>query len=130
MRIRDEDIQKTTFRTRYGHYHFVMIPFGITNAPAMFMDLMKRVCRPMLDRSVIGFIDGILVYSKTKDQHEQHFREVLETLKMERLFDKFSKCEFWLCEVQFLGHIINQGSIFMDPAKIKVVMHWDVPKNT
>ena len=92
-------MQKTTFRTRYGHYEFVVMPFGLTNAPAAFMDLMNRVCRPMLDRSVIVFIDDILVYSKTQEQHEEHLREVLETLRRERLFAKFSMCEFWLCEL-------------------------------
>ena len=83
----------------YGHYEFVVMPFGLTNAPTVFMDLMNMVCRPMLDRSVIVFIDDILVYSKTKEQHERQLREVLETLRMERLYAKFSKCDFWLREV-------------------------------
>ena len=93
MRVRDEDVQKTAFRTRYGHYEFVVMPFGLTNAPAAFMDLMNRVCKTMLDRSVIVFIDDILVYSKTQEQHEEHLREVLETLGRERIFMKFSKYE-------------------------------------
>ena len=84
------------FRTRYGHYEFVVIPFGLTNAPTVFMDLMNRVCRLMLDRSVIVFIDDILVYSKTREQHEEHLRELLEVLRQERLYAKFSKCMFWL----------------------------------
>ena len=121
MRVRDEDVQKTAFRTRYGHYEFVVMPFGLTNAPAAFMDLMNRVCRPMLDRSVIVFIDDILVYSKTQEQHEEHLREVLEVLRRERLFAKFSKCEFWLREVQFLGHLVNQKHILVDPAKVEAV---------
>ena len=129
MRVRDEDVQKTAFRTRYGHYEFVVMPFGLTNAPAAFMDLMNRVCRPMLDRSVIVFIDDILVYSKTQEQHEEHLREVLETLRRERLFAKFSKCEFWLREVQFLGHLVNQKGILVDPAKIEAVMQWEVPRS-
>ena len=99
MRIRDEDIPKTAFRTRYGHYEFVVMPFGLTNAPAAFMDLMNSVCRPMLDRSVIVFIDDILVYSRTREQHEEHLRELLRVLRAERLFAKFSKCDFWLREV-------------------------------
>ncbi|KAJ9541912.1 hypothetical protein OSB04_028418 [Centaurea solstitialis] len=103
MRVREADIEKTAFRTRYGHYEFVVMPFGLTNAPAAFMDLMNRVCSPMLDRSVIVFIDDILVYSKTKEEHEVHLREVLETLRREKLYAKFSKCAFWLREVQFLG---------------------------
>ena len=129
MRVRDEDVQKTAFRTRYGHYEFVVIPFGLTNAPAAFVDLMNRVCRPMLDRSVIVFIDDILVYSKTQEQHKEHLREVLEVLRREKRFAKFSKREFWLHEVQFLGHLVNQKGILVDLAKIKVVMQWEVPKS-
>ena len=129
MRVREEDIQKTAFRTRYGHYEFVVMPFGLTNAPAAFMDLMNRVCRPMLDQSVIVFIDDILVYSKTREQHEQHLREVLETLRTKKLYAKFSKCDFWLREVQFLGHVINQEGISVDPAKVEAVMRWEVPRN-
>src|SRR5215211_1132972 len=85
VRVRDEDVQKTAFRTRYGHYEFVVMPFGLTNAPAVFMDLMNRVCRPMLDRSTIVFIDDILVYSRSREQHEEHLREVLGVLRLERL---------------------------------------------
>ena len=129
MRVRDKDIQKTTFQTRYGHYEFVVMPFRLTNAPATFMDLMNRVCRPMLDRSVIVFIDDILVYSKTQEEHEEHLREVLETLRRESLYAKFSKCEFWLREVQFLGHLVNQKGILVDPAKIEAVMQWEVPRS-
>ena len=100
-------MEKTMFRTRHGHYEFVVMPFGLTNTPSMFMDLMNRVYRSMLDRSVIVFIDDILVYSKTREQHEEHLRELLEVLRRERLYAKFSKCEFWLREVQFLGHLVN-----------------------
>ena len=119
--VRDEDIQKTAFRTRYGHYEFVVMPFGLTNAPAVFMDLMNRVCRPMLDRSVIVFIDDILVYSRSREQHEEHLREVLEVLRSEKLYAKFSKCDFWLREVQFLGHVVNQKGILVDPAKVEEI---------
>ena len=122
MRVRDEDVPKTAFRTRYGHYVFVVMPFGITNAPAVFMDLMNRVCRPMLDRSVIVVIDDILVYSRSREQHEEHLREIMGVLRSERLFAKFSKCDFWLGEVQFLGHLVNQNGILVDPAKIEAVM--------
>ncbi|KAJ9553357.1 hypothetical protein OSB04_017402 [Centaurea solstitialis] len=128
MRVKEEDIEKMAFRTRYGHYEFVVMPFGLTNAPAAFMDLMNLVCRPMLDRSVIVFIDDILVYSKTKDNHEAHLREVLETLKKEKLYAKFSKCDFWLREVQFLGHVVNEKGILVDPTKISAITHWEVPK--
>ena len=105
------------------------MPFGLTNAPAAFMDLMNRVCRPMLDRSVIVFIDDILVYSKTQEEHEEHLREVLETLRRESLYAKFSKCEFWLREVQFLRHLVNQNGILVDPDKVEAVMRWEVPKS-
>ena len=94
MRVRDEDIQKTAFRTRYGHYEFVVMPFGLTNAPAVFMDLMNRVCRPMPDQSVIVFIDDIMVYSKTKERHVEKLRVVLGVLRKEGLYVKFSKCDF------------------------------------
>ncbi|KAI3682050.1 hypothetical protein L2E82_50198 [Cichorium intybus] len=128
MRVREEDIPKTAFRTRYDHFEFVVMPFGMTNAPAAFMDLMNRVCRPMLDRSVIVFIDDILVYSRSREQHEQHLREVLETLRKEKLYAKLSKCDFWLREVQFSGHIVNKQGIMVDPAKVEAVMRWEVPK--
>ena len=129
MRVRDEDVQKTAFRTRYGHYEFVVMPFGLTNAPTVFMDLMNRVCRPMLDRSVIVFIDDILVYSRSREQHEEHLREVLGVLRSERLYAKFSKCDFWLREVQFLEHLVNQKGILVDPAKVEAVMSWEVPRS-
>ncbi|KAJ9541941.1 hypothetical protein OSB04_028447 [Centaurea solstitialis] len=127
LRVKEADIHKTAFRTRYGHFEFLMMPFGLTNAPAAFMDLMNRVCRPMLDRSVIVFIDDILVYSKTKEDHVVHLREVLEVLRKERLYAKFTKCAFWLEEVQFLGHVVNREGIKVDPSKIEAVMSWEVP---
>nr|GFB51663.1 putative reverse transcriptase domain-containing protein [Tanacetum cinerariifolium] len=99
LRVRDEDIPKTAFRTRYGHYEFQVMPFGLTNAPAVFMNLMNRVCRPYLDKFMIVFIDDILIYSKTKEEHDAHFRLILELLKKEELYVKFSKCDFWLSKV-------------------------------
>ncbi|GJY81024.1 putative reverse transcriptase domain-containing protein [Tanacetum coccineum] len=99
LRVRDEDVPKTAFRTRYGHYEFQVMPFGLTNAPAVFMDLMNRVCRPYLDKLVIVFIDDILIYSKTKEEHDAHLRLILELLKKEELYAKFSKCDFWLSKV-------------------------------
>ncbi|GKB63964.1 putative reverse transcriptase domain-containing protein [Tanacetum coccineum] len=104
LRVREEDIPKTAFRTRYGHYEFQVMPFGLTNAPAVFMDLMNRVCKPYLDKFVIVFIDDILIYSKSKKEHEEHLKLILELLKKEELYAKFSKCEFWIPKVQFLGH--------------------------
>ncbi|GJY60746.1 putative reverse transcriptase domain-containing protein [Tanacetum coccineum] len=96
LRVREEDIPKTAFRTRYGHYEFQVMPFGLTNAPAVFMDLMNRVCKPYLDKFVIVFIDDILIYSKNKEEHEEHLKQILELLKKEELYAKFSKCEFWI----------------------------------
>ncbi|GKD43566.1 putative reverse transcriptase domain-containing protein [Tanacetum coccineum] len=95
------------------------MPFGLTNAPAVFMDLMNRVCKPYLDKLVIVFIDDILIYSKTKEDHEVHLGLVLELLRKEKLYAKFSKCEFWLQEVHFLDHVVNQNGIHVDPSKIE-----------
>ncbi|GJW69770.1 putative reverse transcriptase domain-containing protein, partial [Tanacetum coccineum] len=128
LRVRDEDIPKTAFRTRYGHYEFQVMPFGLTNAPAVFMDLMNRVCRPYLDKFVIVFIDDILIYSKTKEEHDVHLRLILELLKKEELYAKFSKCDFWLSKVQFLGHVIDSEGIHVDPAKIESIKDWESPK--
>ncbi|GJR61599.1 putative reverse transcriptase domain-containing protein [Tanacetum coccineum] len=107
-----------TFRTRYGHYKFQVMPFGQTNAPAVFMDLMNRVCKPYLDKFVIVFIDDILIYSKSKAEHEEHLKLIMKLLKKEELYAKFSKCEFWLPKVQFLGHVIDSEGIHVDPTKI------------
>ncbi|GJS30835.1 putative reverse transcriptase domain-containing protein [Tanacetum coccineum] len=128
LRVREEDISKTAFRTRYGHYEFQVMPFGLTNAPAVFMDLMNRVCKPYLDKFVIVFIDDILIYSKNKQEHEEHLKIILELLKKEELYAKFSKCEFWIPKVQFLGHVIDNKGIHVDPAKIESVKDWTSPK--
>ncbi|GJX85667.1 putative reverse transcriptase domain-containing protein [Tanacetum coccineum] len=119
LRVREQDIPKTAFRTRYGHYEFQVMPFGLTNAPAVFMDLMNRVCKPYLDKFVIVFIDDILIYSKDEREHEEHLKAILELLKEEKLYAKFSKCEFWIPKVQFLGHVIDSRGIHVDPAKIE-----------
>ncbi|GKA41627.1 putative reverse transcriptase domain-containing protein, partial [Tanacetum coccineum] len=126
-KVHEDDIPKTAFRTRYGHFEFTVMPFGLTNAPAVFMDLMNRVCKPYLDKFVIVFIDDILIYSKSKEEHEVHLRLVLELLKNEKLYAKFSKCEFWLQEVHFLGHVVNQNGIHVDPSKIEAVKNWKAP---
>ncbi|GKC63814.1 putative reverse transcriptase domain-containing protein [Tanacetum coccineum] len=128
LRVHRDDIPKITFRTRYGHFEFTLMPFGLTNAPVVFMDLMNRVCRPYLDKFDIVFIDDILIYSKTREEHEMHLGFVLELLKKEKLYAKFSKCEFWLREVQFLGHVINGNGIHVDPSKIEAVKNWKAPR--
>ncbi|GJY97632.1 putative reverse transcriptase domain-containing protein [Tanacetum coccineum] len=109
LRVHEDAIPKTAFRTRYGHFESTVMPFGLTNAPAVFMDLMNRVCKPYLGRFVIVFIDDILAYSKSKEEHEVHLKLVLESLRKEKLYAKFSKCEFWLEEVHFLGHVVNHN---------------------
>nr|GEV09568.1 hypothetical protein [Tanacetum cinerariifolium] len=118
LRVREEDIPKTAFKTRYGHYKFQIMPFGMTNASAVFMDLMNRMCKSYLDKFVIVFINDILIYSKNKKEHEGHLKLILRLLQKEELFAKFSKCEFWLSKVQFLGHVIDGEGIHVDPAKI------------
>ncbi|GKA21383.1 hypothetical protein Tco_0701372 [Tanacetum coccineum] len=127
LRVRDEDIPKTTFRTRYGHYEFQVMPFGLTNAPVVFMDLMNRMCKPYLDKFVIVFIDDILIYSRNKEKHAKHLRIILELLKKEKLYAKFSKCDFWINIVQFLGHVIDSQEIHVDSAKIEAVKNWASP---
>ncbi|KAI3719580.1 hypothetical protein L6452_20482 [Arctium lappa] len=129
VKVKEDDVPKIAFRTHYGHYEFLVMPFGLTNAPTVFMDLMNRVCRPFLDNSVIVFIDDILVYSKDEAEHVQHLRDVLEVLRKEKLYAKFSKCEFWLKEVQFLGHVVSKDGVKVDPANIDAMMNWDPPKS-
>ncbi|GKA44969.1 putative reverse transcriptase domain-containing protein, partial [Tanacetum coccineum] len=124
LRFREEDISKTAFRTRYGHYEFQVMSFGLTNAPAVFMDLMNRVSKPYLDKFVILFIDDILIYSKSKQEYEEHLKLILELLKKEELYAKFSKCEFWIPKVQFLGHVIDSKGIHVDPVKIESIKDW------
>ncbi|GJZ51746.1 putative nucleotidyltransferase, ribonuclease H [Tanacetum coccineum] len=128
LRVHEDNIPKTVFRTRYGHFEFTVMPFGLTKAPSEFMDLMNRVCRPYLYKFVIVFIDDILIYSKNQDEHVEHLRLVLGLLKKEKLYAKFSKCEFWLREVQFLGHVINGNGIHVDPSKIEAVKNWKAPR--
>nr|GEY38796.1 putative reverse transcriptase domain-containing protein [Tanacetum cinerariifolium] len=128
LKVREEDILKTTFRTCYGHYEFQVLPYGLTNEPAVFMDLMNQVCKPYLDKFVIVFIDDILIYSKNKQEHEEHLKLILELLKKDELYAKFSKCEFWISKVQFLDHVIDSEGIHLDPTKIKSIKDWASPK--
>nr|GEX29107.1 hypothetical protein [Tanacetum cinerariifolium] len=111
LRIKEEDISITAFRTQYGYFEFQVMPFGLTNAPVVFMDLMNRVCKPYLDKFIIVFIDDILVYSKDEEEHERHLKIILELLKKERLYAKFLKCDFWLDSVQFIGHVIDRSGV-------------------
>ena len=129
LRVKEVDVPKTAFRTRYGHYEFLVIPFGLTNAPTAFMDLMNRVFRPYLDQFLVVFIDDILVYSKDAQEHEHHLRIVLQTLRENQLFAKLSKCEFWLKEVSFLGHIVSAEGIRVDLVKIEAIVNWKPPRN-
>nr|GEX79369.1 putative reverse transcriptase domain-containing protein [Tanacetum cinerariifolium] len=127
LRVKDHDICKTAFRTRYGHYEFLVMPFGLTNAPAVFMDLMNRIFHEYLDKFVIVFIDDILVYFKSKEEHEQHLQIMLEILRQKKLYTKFLKCEFWLQQVAFLGHIVSADGITMDPSKVEAITKWPRP---
>ncbi|GJR83349.1 putative reverse transcriptase domain-containing protein [Tanacetum coccineum] len=129
LRVRDKDIPKTAFRTHYRHYEFQVMPFGLTNAPAMFIDLMNRACKPYLDKFVIVFIDDILIYSCNKEEHAYHLRIILELLKKEKLYAKFSKCDFWISIMQFLGHIIDSQGIHIDPSKIEASLTELTQKN-
>ena len=129
LKMRATDVPKTAFRTRYGHYEFVVMSFGLTNAPAAFMSLMNGIFKPYLDLFVIVFIDDILVYSKSKKEHEEHLRMVLEMLREKKLYAKFSKCEFWLDAVSFLGHVVSKDGVMVDPSKIETVKNWVRPTN-
>ncbi|GJY63006.1 putative reverse transcriptase domain-containing protein [Tanacetum coccineum] len=128
LRVHEVNIPKTAFRTRYGHFEFTVMPFGLTNALAVFMDLMNRVCKPYLDKFVIVFIGDTLIYSKSKEEHELHLKIILELLGKEKLYAKFSKCEFWLQKVQFLGRVVNNDDIHVDPSKIESVKNWKNPQ--
>ncbi|KAL5570640.1 hypothetical protein UlMin_027215 [Ulmus minor] len=127
LKIRESDVPKTAFRTRYGHYEFLVMPFGLTNAPAAFMDLMNRVFKEFLDKFVVIFIDDILIYSKTREDHEAHLELVLQRLKEHRLYAKFKKCEFWIEQVTFLGHVISKDGVSVDPSKVEAVSNWPRP---
>ncbi|KAL0549969.1 hypothetical protein IC582_014464 [Cucumis melo] len=127
LKVRESDIAKTAFRTRYGHYEFRVMPFGLTNAPAVFMDLMNRIFHRYLDQFVIVFIDDILVYSVDRESHEEHLRIVLQTLREKQLYAKFSKCEFWLEQVVFFGHVVSAKGVSVDPQKVEAIVNWERP---
>jgi hypothetical protein len=127
LKIQTEDIPKTAFTTCYGLYEFLVMSFGLTNAPAYFMNLMNKVFMEYLDQFVVVFIDDILVYSQSEEAHEGHLILVLQKLQNNQLYAKFSKCDFWLNEVAFLGHIITDGGIKVDPGKISEILNWKQP---
>ena len=122
LRVREADIPKTAFRTRYGHFEFTVMPFGLTNAPAAFIGLMNRMFQPYLDQFVVVFVDDILIYFRSEVEHEDYLRIVLQLLRDHQLYAKFSKCEFWLAEVGFLGHVVSASGVLVDPGKVEVVM--------
>jgi hypothetical protein len=129
LRIRKSDIPKTTFHTRYGLYDYTVMSFRVTNAPTYFMYLMNKVFVEYLDKFVVVFIDGILIFSKTEEEQEKHLRLVLEKLRSNQLYAKFTKCEFWLTKLAFLGHVISAGGVSVDPDKVRDVLNWMPPTN-
>ena len=128
MRVEDPSIPMTAFRTRYGSFEFPVMPFGLTNVPAYFMDLMNRIFQEYLDKFVIVFLDDILVYSPDEASHSIHLQKVLELLRTHVLYAKYSKCHFWEREVRFLGHVINENGIGVDPDKVRAVEEWKRPE--
>jgi hypothetical protein len=129
LRIQESNIPKTAFRTRYGLYEYTVMSFGLTNAPAYFMYLMNKVFIEYLDKFVVVFIVDILIFSKTEEEHEKHLRLVLEKLIFNQLYAKFSKCQFWLTKLAFLGHVISIGGVSVDPGKVRDVLNWMPPIN-
>ena len=126
IRVWEQDILKTAFPIGYGHYEYTVMSFGLTNAP-VFMDFMNRIFRPYLNRFIVVFIDDMLVYSKTKREHIEHLRLVLQILREKKLYAMLSKCEFWMAEVKLLGHVVSQGGVFVDPSKVEVILNWERP---
>ena len=129
IRIKDADVEKTAFRTRYGHYEYLVLPFGLTNAPATFMGLMNEVFRPLLDKSVVIYLDDILIYSRSWEDHQRHIAEVLDRLRAHQLYAKISKCEFGKSKVEFLGHIVSNDGVAVDNKKIEAIQSWPPPQN-
>jgi hypothetical protein len=127
IRVKCADIQKTAFRTKYGHFEWTVMPFGLTNAPATFQTLMNSILGPFLDKFVIVYLDDVLIYSKTPQEHKQHLRLLLQALRDHQLYAKLTKCEFWRDTLPFLGHVISQAGISMDPSKLTAIQHWPAP---
>jgi hypothetical protein len=130
VRIKEEDIKKTAFRMRYGHYNFIVVPFTFSNAPIVFMCLMNGVFRNYLYKFVIVFLDDILIYSNYKEENEQHLRIMLQVLRDHQLYAKLSKFSFYQRQIHYLGHIISKEGIVVDPENIKVnIEEWPTPRN-
>jgi hypothetical protein len=129
VRIKQEYISKTSFRTRYGHYEFKVVPFGLSNVPAIFMCLMNGVFRRYLEKFVIVFLDDIIIYSKSEEENEHHLRMVLQVLRENKLYFKLSKYSFYQKQIHYLGHIILKDGITVDPEKVEAIREWSVPKN-
>ena len=127
LKIREQDIPKTAFTTRYGLYEYTFMSFGLTNTPAYFMNMVNKVFMEFLDKYLVVFIDDILVFSKIKQEHEVHLHLVLEKLREHQLYAKFGKCEFWLDEVAFLGHVVSGNGVAVDPSKVAAVTEWETP---
>ena len=128
LRVREADIPTTTFSTWYGSFEFIVMPFRLTNMPAAFMDLMHRVFQPYLDQFVVVFVDDTMIYSKSEEEHEDYLRVVLQVLRDHQLYAKFNKCEFCLTEVKFLGHVMSNSGVSVDPEKVEAVMSWERSK--
>jgi len=129
IRIQEENIVKTAFRTRYGHFEYLVMPFGLTNAPATFQTLMNNIFGPQLDQFVLVYIDDILIYSKSEEEHLNHLQQALETLQKHQLYARMDKCEFFKQSVEYLGHIISDQGIAVDPHKVKAIQDWPYPQN-
>ena len=127
LRVKNINIPKIAFLTLYGSFEFLVMSFGLTNAPAVFMDLMNWIFYPYLDQFVIIFIDDILIYSHSEAEHEEYLQLTLKTLRDHQLYAKFSKCEFWLSEDKYLGHVISRDGIVVDPSKVEALLDSQSP---
>jgi hypothetical protein len=127
VRVKEEDIPKTAFRTCYGHYEFLVMSFKLTNVSIVFMDTMNIIFHDYLDQFTVVFIDDILIYSKTLEKHEEHLQKALERLRREKLYAKLEKCEFWLDSMSFLGYVISGKGVVVDPEKVKAIVEWTRP---